>query len=260
MDPRPPIIDPDVAPRDAIHVALTWLAEIYEGATVIRSKQALRWTRGTAQLELHFQSSTYSRREIGAWAHLRVQVLDPGFGRWRARNPNLTWRTGPLVHSSGTLPPSVVLYGDGAGSRRLDDLPAFIGTDVLPLLETFASPARLASDYDLGAMSVFSCIEWSAYKDDIDAARLLLTRHVDGAHPALRARLDQARAAGLPAPGTPIANDIDWWGPTLERLGILAPGEPLPGTAGPDVAIRNESSRIAAILSEFGHVVDVQAD
>jgi len=254
------VIDPREAPRDAVHLALTWLAEIFEGPMVIRSKQALRWTRGTVQLEVHLQSSTYSRREVGAWASLSVQVLDPGFARWRSRNPDLTWRSGPLIHASGSLPPSVALYGDDTGHRRLDELPTLIRNDLLPLLDVFETPSKMAGQYGVASTWVFSCMEWAVYRGDIEAARLLLTRHVDGAHPAKRARLDQARAAGLPARGTPIQNDLDWWGPTLEKLGILAPGEPLPGTAGPAVPLRDERLRVATILSEFGHVTEASTD
>lgn len=263
MPAIPPTISPSTAPRDALNQALAWLAEVVDDVAVVRSKQVLRRTRGPVHLEVNFRSSYYSRREIGAWADLSVQVRDTGFGRWRSQHPELVWRTSGLVHSTGSLPPDVVLYGDEAGYRQLADLPELIRSGLLPMLDMFDSPARLASEYDTRrsiAAFVFSCMEWAVYKGDIEAARTLLTRYVDGAHPAMRARIDQARAAGRPPRGTAIRHDFDRDAPTLETLGILAPGEPLPGSPGPDIPVRDSKSRLRAILSEFGRVAEVGAD
>ena len=63
----------------------------------------------------------------------------------------------------------------------------------------------------------------------------------------------------MPPPGTPIRNEItERWAPTLETLGVLAPGEPLPGEAPADqpepVDAREE---IVGILRRFGRVTEV---
>src|SRR4051812_20272660 len=95
----PPTIPPSTAPRDALNLALDWLAGELEDVSVVRSKKVLRRTRGQVQLEVRFQSSTYSRREVGAWVSLSAQVRDIGFGRWRSQRPEPAWRTSSLVHS-----------------------------------------------------------------------------------------------------------------------------------------------------------------
>lgn len=123
----------------------------------------------------------------------------------------------------------------------------------------FDTPTRLAREYDVRRTFAFSCMEWAVHRGDVDAARTLLKRYLD-AHPAARSRLDDARAAGLPPRGTAIRNELDWWGPTLETLGILSPGEPLPGTPRPKFPTVGERSRLRAILSEFGCVTEIGAD
>lgn len=253
-----PTFTADTAPRDALLLALDWLADVVPDVTVVRSRGALRRSRGTVRVQVRLQSSTYSRRGVGTRASVYVNVSDTALARWRAANPDLTWRTGDYVYSSGTLSPSVQLYGDEPGYRTLADLPGLLESDWLPTLDMFDSPQRLAEEFEPAHLSTFTCMEWMVFRGDVGSARRLLERYLD-AHPTTRARLDEGRAAGLPPEGSPIRDELkDRWGPTLETLGILAPGEPLPGVP-PDMLPEpvDGAAQIRAILSEFGRVTEV---
>jgi hypothetical protein len=204
---------------------------------------------------VRLQSSTWSRRGIGTWVNLYVSVHDTAFARWRAEHPQLTWRTGDYVYATGTMSPSLQLFGDEPGYRALQDLPPVLEGEWLPMLDLFESPPRLAVELDPRWLWAFSCMEWMVFRGDPGSARQLLERYLT-ANPMTRDRLDAGRAAGMPPRGTPIRDELrDRWGPALESLGILAPGEALPGVAREGLPEPTDTAaEVRSILSRFGRV------
>jgi hypothetical protein len=252
-----PIFTADTAPRDALLLTLDWLADVVPDVTVVRSRGSLRRSSGTVQVQVRLQSSTHSRRGVGTWVNVYVSVADKGLARWRDANPDLTWRTGDYVYSSGTLSPPVQLYGDEPGYRDLAELPDLVEAECLPRLGWFDSPQRLAEEFDPAHLSTFTCMEWMVFRGDVASARRLLERYLE-AHPSTRTRLEEGRAAGLPPKGSAIRDELrDRWGPTLETLGIVAPGEALPGVPSelvPDPV--DDTTQVRAVLSELGRVTE----
>lgn len=227
--PPPPQPTADTGPRDAVRMTLAWLADVIPDCRAVASRGALRRDRGTVHLDVELRSSTWSRRGVGTWVRLYPVVHDSAFARWRRDHPDRTWRSGDVVHSSGALPGAVQLYGDEPGYRSVAELPALLADELLPRLDMFESPARLARELDVAWPSTFTCIEWAVSRGDIAAARLLLERHLDE-HPGARDVIEAGRADGVPPSGTPIRDELrERWAPALETLGVVAPGEPLPG-------------------------------
>ena len=255
---EPPVPDEDTAPKDALRATLDWLEQVVPDCQAVRSAGKVRRTRGSVSVEVRLQSSTYSRRGAGAWVNLYVGVRDKAFAHWRSDHPELTWRTGDHVWSSGSIGPGAQLFGPLEGYLTLEQLREKIEHDWLPMLDLFDSTTRVAEAFDVRHTTTFNVVEWLVFRDDVAAARRLFERYLD-VHPAVRPLIDAGRAAGMPPPGTPIRNEItERWAPTLETLGVLAPGEPLPGEAPADqpepVDAREE---IVGILSRFGRVTEV---
>lgn len=256
--PAPPRFDDETVPRDALRAALEWLEQTVPDCRARRSAGSVRRVRGSLSAEVRLQSSTYSRRGAGVWVTPYLNVQDKDFGRWRAAHPDRTWRSGDYVWSSGSIGPGVQLYGPLEGYISLPELRDRIEREWLPVLDMFDSTGGLAEKLDVSHTPTFNVVEWLAFRDDLAAARRLLERYLD-AHPVVRTILDEGRAAGLPEPGTPIRNEIrERWAPTLETLGVLAPGEPLPGVP-PEVLPEPVDGRaeVLGILSSFGRVTEV---
>ena len=256
--PDPPVFEADTVPKDALRSALDWLEVTVPDCRALRSGGRLRRVRGSVRAEVWLQSSTYSRRGAGVWITPYLSVRDKDFGRWRAAHPERTWRTGDYVWSSGGIGPDVQLYGPLDGYISLPELRDRIEHEWLPVLHRFDSTSRLAEEFDVSHTPTFNVIEWLVFRDDLASARRLLERYL-AAHPAVRPLIDQGRAAGLPPKGTPIRNEItERWAPTLETLGVLAPGEPLPGVA-PEVMPQPVDGRaeILEMLGRLGHVTEI---
>lgn len=256
--PPPPEPTADTAPADAVRMTLAWLAAVVPDCRAVVSRGVLRRTRGTLHLDVRFQSSTWSRRGTGTWVTLYPVVRDSAFARWRREHPDRTWRSGDVVHSSGALRGGVQLYGDEPGYRCVAELPGLLEGQVLRRLDMYESPARLARELDVAWSSTFPCMEWAVSRGDTAAARVLLERYLE-AHPAARETIEAGRAAGMPAPGTPIRDELrERWAPALETLGIVAPGEPLPGEPVVVAADRAEPTdlvtEVRALLGGLGRV------
>jgi len=252
---EPPEFTADTSPRDALRAALGWLAEVVPDVRAVLSQSALRRSRGPMSVRVRLQSSTWSRRGTGTWVSLYVSVWDRAFGTWRATHRDLTWCTGELIHGTGRIGPDLQLFGSEPGYRTLADLPEVIETAWLPALDVFESPERAAREFDPGSTGAFSCMEWLVFRGDVGSARLLLERYLD-AHPLARDRIDAGRAAGPPPAGTPIRDELtERWAPALETLGILAPGEPLPGVP-PEVLPEPEdaAAELGRLLGGLGRV------
>lgn len=245
-------------PKDAVRATLEWLEAVIPDCTALRSEGALRRTRGSVSARVRLQSSTHSRRGAGTWVNVYLNVRDHAFARWRAKNPERTWRSGDYVWSSGCIGPGAQLFGPLEGYLTLPELREGIEHEWLPVLDQFDSTARLAEVFDVRHTPTFNVIEWLVFRDDVAAARRLLERYLD-LHPTVRPLLDEGRAAGMPPPGTAIRNEItERWAPALETLGVLAPGEPLPGVP-PAVVPEpvDDRTEVLGILSRFGRVTEV---
>jgi hypothetical protein len=223
-----PDFPPTEAPRDALRRALEYLADVVPDVQLVRSRNLLRRTRGTTQLHLWFQSSTWSRRGIGVWLTMNGSVHDKAFGAWRAENPELTGRKGDFLTTFGRLGPGIQLYGPLEGYRPLAELPSFIVDDALPRLDWFESPARALAEMPAQERrnSLRHLVEWAVSRGEPDVALELMRRSFDEV-PAMRERTDEHRRTGVPK-GTPGGNALDMLGPAITRMGLLAPDEPLP--------------------------------
>jgi hypothetical protein len=223
-----PQFPPTEAPRDALRRALEYLADVVPDVQLVGSRKLLRRVRGTTSLDLWFQSSTWSRRGTGVWCSMNATVHDEALGTWRAANAHLTLRTGDVLTTLGRLGPDIQLYGPLDRHRALADLPAFIVAEALPMLDWFESPARALSDMPAQQRrnSLDRLVEWAVSRDERDVAFELLRRSFAEV-PAMRERVERYRRAGVP-PGTPSGNVGEILGPAIARLGLLAPGEPLP--------------------------------
>lgn len=254
----PLAFDADTVPKDALRATLDWLEAMVPDCKAVRSAGKVRRTRGSVWVEVRLQSSTYSRRGAGTWVNIYLSVRDKAFARWRSDHPQLTWRTGDYVWSSGSIGPGAQLFGPLEGYLTIEQLRDRIEHEWLPVLDQFDSTTGLAEELDVSHTPTFNVIEWLAYRDDLASARRLLERYLD-LHPQVRPLIDQGRAAGLPAGGTPIRNEItERWAPTLETLGVLAPGEPLPGrppTEMPEAV--DAAAELRGLLSRFGRVTEV---
>jgi len=255
---EPPVFDEDAVPKDALRATLEWLEAVVPDCKALRSGGRIRRVAGSVRAEVWLQSSTYSRRGAGTWVNVYLSVRDKAFARWRAENPQRTWRSGDYVYSSGSIGRGAQLFGPLEGYLSLPELRDRIEHEWLPVLDMFESTGRVAEEIDVSHTPTFNVIEWLVFRDDLAAARRLFERYLDG-HPTVRPLLDQGRAAGMPPPGTPIRNEItERWAPTLETLGVLAPGEPLPGVP-PEVMTEpvDAKAQILGILSTFGRVTEV---
>ena len=256
--PEPPVFDADTVPKDALRATLDWLEVAVPDCTALRSGGRVRRVRGSVRAEVWLQSSTYSRRGAGTWVNLYLSVRDQAFARWRAENPQRTWRSGDYVWTSGSIGRGAQLFGPLEGYLSLPELRDRVEHEWLPVLDLFDSTQRLAEELDVSHTPTFNVIEWLVFRDDVASARRLLERYLD-LHPVVRPLIDQGRAAGLPPEGTPIRNEItERWAPTLETLGVLAPGEPLPGVP-PEVMPEPVDGRaeILGILGQLGRVTEV---
>ena len=256
--PEPPVFDDDTVPKDALRATLDWLAAVVPDCKAVRSAGKVRRTRGSVAVEVRLQSSTYSRRGAGAWVNLYVSVHDKAFARWRSDHPDLTWRTGDYLWSSGTIGPGAQLFGPLEGYLTIEQLRDRVEHVWLPMLDLFDSTARVAEEFDVRHTTTFNVVEWLVFREDVAAARRLFERYLE-VHPAVRTLIDQGRAAGMPEPGTPIRNEItERWAPTLETLGVLAPGEPLPGVPPADLPEPVDAkAEILGILGTLGRVTEV---
>lgn len=223
-----PDFPPTEAPREALRRALSYLAEVVPDVELVRSRNLLRRVRGSTQLHLRFQSSTWSRRGAGVWLSLNVTVHDRTLGRWRAEHPELTQRTGDVLTAFGRIGPGIQLYGPLERHRPFDDVPRFIVEEVLPMLDWFASPATAlaAMPAQQRRNSLDRLVEWAVSRDERDVALELLRRSFAEV-PAMRERVERDRRTGIP-PGTPSGNAGDMLGPALSRLRLIDPDEPLP--------------------------------
>jgi hypothetical protein len=228
MSPAHPEFPPDEAPRDALRRALEYLADVVPDVELLRSRNALRRTRGTTQLHLRLQSSTWSRRGVGVWLSLNASVHDRTLGRWRADHPQLTRRTGDVVTTFGRLGPDIQLYGPLERHRPFADVPRFIVEEALPMLDWFASPATALAEMppQRRRNSLDRLVEWAVSRDEREVALDMLRRSFAEV-PAMREAVERDRRRGIP-PGTPGGNAGDILGPAINRLGLLAPDEPLP--------------------------------
>lgn len=223
-----PEFSPDEAPRDALRRALEYLADVVPDVELVRSRNLLRRTRGTTALHLRFQSSTWSRRGAGVWLSLNVSVRDRALARWRGEHPELTRRTGDVLTSFGRVGPGIQLYGPLERHRPFEDVPRFIVEEALPMLDWFASPATALAEMPAQQRrnSLDRLVEWAVSRDERDVALELLRRSFAEV-PAMRAAVEHDRQSGIPA-GMPSGNAGDMLGPAINRLGLLAPDEPLP--------------------------------
>lgn len=252
------MFDEDTVPKDALRATLEWLEAVVPDCKALRSGGRVRRVRGSVRAEVWLQSSTYSRRGAGTWVSLYLSIRDSAFARWRTEHPERTWRKGDYVWSSGSMGPGAQLFGPLEGYLTLEQLRDKIEHEWLPVVDLFDSTARVGEEHDVRHTSTFNVIEWLVFRDDLAAARRLFERYLD-VHPAVRPLIDQGRAAGMPPPGTRIRNEItERWAPTLETLGVLAPGEPLPGVP-PETMTEPVDARaeFLGILSKFGRVTEV---
>ena len=255
---EPPVFDEGTVPKDALRATLEWLEAVVPDCRAVRSAGIVKRVRGPLWIQVRLQSSSWSRRGAGTWVDPSLTVWDKGFGRWRADHADLTWQKGDYVYSDHALVrPGVQLFGPLPDYASLADLKEGIERKWLPLVDLFGSTSRLAEELP-AVHTRFSTIQWLVYREDVPAARRLLERYLDHS-PSLRQAIDEGRAAAVPPPGTPIRNEIrELWGPYLERLGVLAPGEPLPGVP-PEVIPEPVDSRaeILGILGQLGRVSEL---
>jgi hypothetical protein len=223
-----PDFPPTEAPRDALRRALEYLADVVPDVELVRSRNLLRRTRGTTALQMRFQSSTWSRRGAGVWLGLNASVHDRALGRWRAEHPELTRRTGDVLDSFGRLGAGIQLYGPLERHRPFADVPRYVVEEVLPMLDWFESPATALAEMPAQQRrnSLGRLVEWAVSRDEREVALELLRRSFAEV-PAMREAVERDRRSGIP-PGTPSGNAADLLGPAINRLGLLAPDEPLP--------------------------------
>jgi hypothetical protein len=223
-----PEFPPTEAPRDALRRALEYLADVVPDVQLVRSQKLLRRTRGTTRIHLRFQSSTWSRRGAGVWCSMNASFYDKALGAWRTKNPDMTRRTGDFLTTFGRLGPDIQLYGPLERHRALADVPRFIVEEALPKLDWFETPARALADMPAQERrnSLRHLVEWAVSRGEPDVALEMMRRSFDEV-PRMRESTAHQLRTGVPL-GMPGGNALDMLGPTITRLGLLAPDQPLP--------------------------------
>jgi hypothetical protein len=111
----------------------------------------------------------------------------------------------------------------------LQELLAILRTDVVPHLETFVSPASVASQLpDSWLVAPTELAEWAVARGDLDAAKTIVTRWLTR-HPQAVAAIQHGRAdvaAGKPEPN--VYGPYEQLGRTIAKLKIFAADETSP--------------------------------
>jgi hypothetical protein len=210
--PAPPIFTNETKPSQILESAGRWLAhELGIGFRWASARHALQVDRGSKTYEVILQPSRWNRAGELTHASLRVTVRDKAFAAWRRRQSEGTMRKGAAdvvwtcdfinidpdicnVELFGTLRE----VGDGVRLLSLPELLDAIRTQILPKLELFESPARVANDLpDTWLVHTATIVEWATSLDDSESASVVAAR-TRKAHPEWT-RISETGPAPLPA-------------------------------------------------------------
>lgn len=193
----PPVFTNESKPGEILDSAGRWLAdELGDAFRWASTRHALQAVRGSKTYEVVLQPSKWNRAGELTHASLRVTVRDKGLAEWRRRHREYMMRKGsadavwtcdvlnidPEIHD-------VELFGNlreaggGAGMLSLPELLSVLRERILPKLELFESPARVAKDLpDTWLERTATIVEWATSLGDGESARVISSRTAK-AHP-----------------------------------------------------------------------------
>jgi hypothetical protein len=231
-----PIFTATDKPAEMVARAGAWLAGQLGWRWHARGREA-RTRQANLDVSLRFGGTQWNRRGAGTWMSVGVQVTDPSLLTWQQHNAHLAHRRDGLVFASPlanlTARSTTELFGRLRAEDRtvlsLEELVAILRADVVPHLETFASPANVASQLpDSWLVAPTELAEWAVARGDLDAAKTIVTRWLTR-HPQAVAAIQDGRdevAAGKLEPN--VYGPYEQLGRTIAKLEILTADETLP--------------------------------
>ncbi len=208
----PPTFTRESKPSEILESAGRWLAdELGDGFHWASTRHALQTVRGGRTSEVILQPSRWNRAGELTHASLRVTVRDKALAAWRRRQRQSNVRKGwadvlwtcdvvnidPDIHG-------VELFGnlrESAGGLRLLSLSELLDAmrkRILPKLELFESPARVATELpDTWLVHTGTIVEWAVSLGDRESASVISSRTLK-AHPEWT-RISASGPTPLPA-------------------------------------------------------------
>jgi len=193
----PPSFSNESKPREIVESAGRWLAdELGDGFRWASTRHALQLVRGSKTYEVVLQPSKWNRAGELTHASLSVTVRDKALAAWRRRRREATMRkrSADVVWTCDfvNIDPDthdVELFGnlrEAGGGTGLLSLPQLLGVlreRIVPKLELFESPARVAKELpDTWLVRTGTIVEWATSLGDVESARVISTRTAK-AHP-----------------------------------------------------------------------------